>query len=625
MHKSGPVANASEFVSVLDRCWKPMLIFSGIIWVINMIVFGPLSLWLLDELARYGDVIVGNYSIHRWLLSPRGLLWLLLTGTLAILSWLIYAAGLFWIANSADATDLKGLIRLLRSNSSRWVGLFHLSLRLFCIFVPLALLALVGAGLAHFLFLRDYDINFYMTRKPPEWWYALSLAGVWAGAGAVLILRVSMRLMFVFPCWLEEGCSYRDAFRRSMALTKNRFWGLFCLSIAGIATWWVLARLVDQVLFFIAGHLIQMLGGALEQTVLVISGYLVLVVVTDGLLLFLGVAWAVANVTHSYRRACPEVEGASLGRPPIEREAQPRGRVGRPMVLAGLVVLAFSSLAVTMVILGRDAPEKLPIVIAHRAGPLDAPENSLSALKRVISDGVSHAAEIDVQLSADGVVVVAHDTDLMKVAGDRRVIAQTRFSDLSDVDIGKKFSSDFAGERLATLEQFLDVAAGKVTLYIEFKYSAGSKLVDKTIALVRAKQMQDEVVLISLELADVRRVQALAPEIEVGYFASVRVGDLRRLDVSCIGLNQSLATRRFVRSLQAHDLTVHAWTINSADRMLELIELGIDGLITDQPRLADEVIKDFDALPPAAKVLLQFRRFWGHLDKAQRSVTPKAD
>jgi hypothetical protein len=109
------------------------------------------------------------------------------------------------------------------------------------------------------------------------------------------------------------------------------------------------------------------------------------------------------------------------------------------------------------------------LVIAHRAGAHDAPENTLLALERAIA-ARADLAEIDVQRTKDGVVVVVHDADLMRMARDPRKIAATDYAAFADVRLGLDDESAADERRLARLDEFLDRANGRIRLAIELKY-----------------------------------------------------------------------------------------------------------------------------------------------------------
>jgi glycerophosphoryl diester phosphodiesterase len=203
----------------------------------------------------------------------------------------------------------------------------------------------------------------------------------------------------------------------------------------------------------------------------------------------------------------------------------------------------------------------------------------------------------------------------MKQAGDPRVIRETDFADLANVDIGRLFDSDYAGETLGRLGDFLTQLKGRLPVILEFKHGQGTDLVEKTIELVRAHAMQDEVILMSLELEEVRRAQHLAPEIRVGYFAAMEAGDLTELDVHCLGVKDWMVSPVLVRASQERGTRIYSWTVDDPLRMIELIELGVDGIITNDPRLAARVRDQVSELSPASRQLLRFRRFWGVFDE----------
>ena len=122
--------------------------------------------------------------------------------------------------------------------------------------------------------------------------------------------------------------------------------------------------------------------------------------------------------------------------------------------------------------------------------------------------------------------------------------------------------------------------------------------------------MEDAVALMSLDLASMRRIQKLAPQLAVGYLSSVGLGDLSRLDLDFLAVSSGVASAPLLRNAGKKGLSVYVWTVNDADAMLDMMELGVDGLITDDSALAVEVIRNVQALLPAERLLLRFRHFW---------------
>jgi glycerophosphoryl diester phosphodiesterase len=122
--------------------------------------------------------------------------------------------------------------------------------------------------------------------------------------------------------------------------------------------------------------------------------------------------------------------------------------------------------------------------------------------------------------------------------------------------------------------------------------------------------MEKEVQIMSLELKAVRQIQRLAPQITVGYLFAAGLGDLARLDVGFLAVPTGQATSRLMREAHEKGLMVYAWTVNDVDGILDLMEVGIDGLITDDPALAFTAIQEIGELTPMERLILRFRHLW---------------
>ena len=129
-------------------------------------------------------------------------------------------------------------------------------------------------------------------------------------------------------------------------------------------------------------------------------------------------------------------------------------RLAAALALAALlVILAISAVANWLELAHRNIVESVKVT-AHRGSSARAPENTLSAVRQAITDGADFA-EIDVQTTADGELVVLHDGDLMRMAGDSRRLRDLTLSQAKELDVGKKFNAEFLGERIPTLAEVI--------------------------------------------------------------------------------------------------------------------------------------------------------------------------
>lgn len=218
--------------------------------------------------------------------------------------------------------------------------------------------------------------------------------------------------------------------------------------------------------------------------------------------------------------------------------------------------------------------------------------------------------EIDVQESKDGVVVVAHDSDLKKVAGEDVKIWEATADELRQIDIGAYFDPSFRHERVPTLAEVLEACRGNVGVIIELKYYGHDQnLEQRVVELVEEYEMQDHVKIMSLKLEGVKKIRQLRPEWEVGLLTAVTMSDLTRVDVDFYAVKTTLATPLFIQQAHSRNKNVAAWTVNDELMMAKMIRRGVDNLITDHPALAKQVIKQQQELTTVESLLFGLALF----------------
>jgi glycerophosphoryl diester phosphodiesterase len=157
----------------------------------------------------------------------------------------------------------------------------------------------------------------------------------------------------------------------------------------------------------------------------------------------------------------------------------------------------------------------LPEIIAHRGNAAEFPENTLQSIASAVELGVKHV-EFDVQLTADKVPVVIHDSDLERVGGRPGVVHDMYWADLAETAVGEnqRLGNRFAFTFPPSLEQVLDALAGweGVTAYVEIKRASmrrfGREAVLRRIAHV-VQPMLDRCVVISFDLPSLRIMQLM--------------------------------------------------------------------------------------------------------------------
>jgi glycerophosphoryl diester phosphodiesterase len=293
-------------------------------------------------------------------------------------------------------------------------------------------------------------------------------------------------------------------------------------------------------------------------------------------------------------------------RAPGEAVLAPRGSLVRHPRLLGTAAVV-SALAVVAVVLLAAVPARRSqevLVIAHRGSSATAPENSLAAF-RLAADQKTDYVELDVQESADGVVVVVHDSDLMKVAGDPMKIWQTDAARIRSVDIGSPVGAQFAAERVPTLAEALAVCKGRCKVVVELKqYGHDVSLEEKVVEIVEAAGMAGDCVFMSLDHGQVRKMKELRPGWRTGVLAAKAIGDITTLGADFVAVEKKMATHLFVRHAHRAGQEVYPWTVDDPAWMLTLMSRGVDGLITNRPDLARQVISRRSAMSEAERVVV---------------------
>lgn len=241
-------------------------------------------------------------------------------------------------------------------------------------------------------------------------------------------------------------------------------------------------------------------------------------------------------------------------------------------------------------------------MFAHRGLALEAPENTLLAFAKAIGIGAAYV-ETDVHASADGVAVVAHDPDLERIAGRSVRVDQLTMAELRRIDLGH-------GQGFCSLAEALE-AFPETRFNIDVKSAAAAGPAADAILAAGASWR----VLVS-SFSEKRRTAALlrlpgvvssssAPRFlgallagKVGLSPAVRAAlrGLAAVQVPEKVLGMRITSERMIRRLHAAGVEVHVWTINDPHRMAELLDLGVDGLVTDRADLALEAVRRHLAL-----------------------------
>jgi glycerophosphoryl diester phosphodiesterase len=249
-----------------------------------------------------------------------------------------------------------------------------------------------------------------------------------------------------------------------------------------------------------------------------------------------------------------------------------------------------------------------PIAFAHRGGAGDHPENTLPAFAAAVELGYAYL-ETDVHLTSDGVVMAFHDDVLDRVTDRRGPIAALTAAEVEAADAGWAFSSDGGstfphrgrGVRVPRLEALL-AAWADVRVNIDPKSDAA---VGPLVEVLRRHGAFDRVCVGSFSDARIARVRRLSgdrictsmgPRATGLAWAWRRTGRVPRMGADCLQIPVStrgvtLVNPAMLRAAHRSGLQVHVWTIDEEAEMERLLDLGVDGIMTDRITLLREVMQ----------------------------------
>jgi glycerophosphoryl diester phosphodiesterase len=254
-----------------------------------------------------------------------------------------------------------------------------------------------------------------------------------------------------------------------------------------------------------------------------------------------------------------------------------------------------------------------PVNLAHRGASALAPENTIEAFRLAVEAGAG-GLELDVHMTRDGHIVVIHDATVDRTTNGSGAVAEMTLNELRRLDAGFDFSPDGGptrpyrgrGVRVPTLGEVLEEFPG-VPVNIEIK-APTTGIEEKVLGVLRGANASGRALVVSTSHAIVKRFRKVsgglistgASRWEIGIFYISSRLHLERLlrpayDALQVPLRHSgipVVTPRFVRAAHARGVRVDAWTINQADEMRRLLDIGVDVIMTDRPGTLAEVLEN---------------------------------
>ena len=241
-----------------------------------------------------------------------------------------------------------------------------------------------------------------------------------------------------------------------------------------------------------------------------------------------------------------------------------------------------------------------PLILGHRGAKNYAPENTLAAFLLALEQGAD-GVELDAKLSADGVVMVHHDSTVDRTTNGKGRVAQLSFAELRELDAGKFFSDKFRGEKIPTLDEVFESIGKRAMTNVELtNYSSPrDPLVEKVCDLVRKHGLQARIIFSSFFAGNLKKASAFLPEVPRALIAPdgwkgmwARSFGFNFGDYNATHPYFTDVTHEQVQRVHRLKRRINVWTVNKEDDLRRLISWGVDGIITDDPLTAVHVARE---------------------------------
>jgi len=233
---------------------------------------------------------------------------------------------------------------------------------------------------------------------------------------------------------------------------------------------------------------------------------------------------------------------------------------------------------------------KSVLIIAHRGASSMAPPNTLKSFQKAIEFNADYI-EFDVHQSKDGEIVIVHDAYVSHMDGQKYFIKDMVMKEIKSFDVGE-------GEKIPTLKELIKIAKGNIGLQCEVK---APNFCEDLIELLNQDNLIKSSILSSFMFNELLALQKLEPNLKLSLLIPSVIGSSQKLmkytqkainnNFYAIHLYFKLINEEFIKFAHDNGLKVNVWTVNEENMMRKLINLGVDGIITDDISLLNKVLE----------------------------------
>lgn len=235
--------------------------------------------------------------------------------------------------------------------------------------------------------------------------------------------------------------------------------------------------------------------------------------------------------------------------------------------------------------------KKIPLIIAHRGASVEAPENTLAAIKAAHRAGADWV-EWDTRVTADGRLLLQHDKTLEGFTGEKVAVETLAFEQARQYDVGSWFDQRFAGEKMPELAEAIGAALPGLVPLIERKTGSA----EQHFKVLQGKDVMEKVVVQAFNWDFLQELRKLAPGLRLGALGEGGISDeklatIAGLKVGFVGWKATDLKRGDVERLHGIGVDVAVWTVDDPLEIRKFVSWGVDAIITDDPANTRKVVE----------------------------------
>ncbi|WP_419872321.1 glycerophosphoryl diester phosphodiesterase membrane domain-containing protein [Candidatus Pristimantibacillus sp. PTI5] len=575
--------------------YKKHLIFEYLFMLMTSFVIIPIISFIFNRIIRIvGSGSVLNGEFYKIGLSYAGVGGLIAICLVAMLVLFIEFGVVITIAQQhyfGKNVLISDAVLTTLHQTPKLFGFGFIQLMFFLLF----LVPFIDSPLSSSLFAQFNVPIFFNSRIWSSSAAMLALYGLLLLAGLYLVLR----WIFVLHYIMIEDKSIRAAIKSSLVLTKGKrlsiFINLFLLNALVFSLGFITISTVAYLPSWLDDNLLKVITDQYSLTLSTVLTYMFTLLLVPVNIIYLTRLYYHFNRSPGVKPYDTLRLAKSRWFGPLEKRlyAYVQGRT-RTRIIYVSAAAVYLALALTVSYAANDnlVYVKWSVLLsAHRGDSLEAPENSLAAVRSSVKQGID-AVEIDVQLTKDGVVVLHHDYNLQRMAGVPKRVNELTYDEVARLNIGIRDGGFGESERIPMLAEVLAEVQGKAKLIVDLKpYGPGDELANEVVALIEQFDMVQECYIQSFDRQTLHQIRQLNPDIRIGQILYFAVGDLSLLDVDFYTIEQVMLTEAFVERAHKDGREVWVWTVNSERNLKEVLKFEIDGIITDFPARAHNMVE----------------------------------